>query len=109
MIDTEVYANSVEELYAKKALRKKELQDNIIIYDSRICVDAWAEKAFDTYKQGTAGLEDTKARYRKYISPIHLFALQSVIITYRSIYSLKVVRNTDVEHPFRALSCCISV
>lgn len=65
----EVYANSVEELYAKKALRKKELQNNIIIYDSRICVDAWAEKAFDTYKQGTAGLEDTKARYRKYISP----------------------------------------
>ena len=65
----EVYANSAEELYTKKALRKKELQDNIIIYDNRISVDIWAEKAFDTYKHDSSGLEDTKARYRKYVSP----------------------------------------
>ena len=64
-----VYADSLEELYAKKALKLKELKDNIIIYDRNISVDEWAEKAFDTYKHGVKGLEDTKARYRKYVSP----------------------------------------
>ena len=65
----EVYANDLEELYAKKAIRKKELADNLIVYDRHISVDTWAEKAFNTYKQGLKGLEDTKARYRKYVSP----------------------------------------
>ena len=65
----DVKANSLEDLYAKKALRKKELEENIIIYDRSIPVDEWAEKAFDTYKQSTKGLEDIKARYRKYVSP----------------------------------------
>ena len=64
-----VYADSVEELYSKKALKLKELKDNIIIYDSHICVDDWANEAFDTYKQGVKGLEDIKARYKKYVSP----------------------------------------
>ena len=64
-----VYADSLEELYAKKALKQKELKDNIIIYDRNISVDEWAEKAFDTYKHGVKGLDDTKARYKKYVSP----------------------------------------
>ena len=65
----EVYANSLEELYAKKALKKKALEENIVSYDRHISVDEWAIKAFDTYKQDSTSLEDTKSRYRKYISP----------------------------------------
>lgn len=65
----DVVANTLEELYAKKALRKKSLEENSIIYDKNVAVDEWAEKAFDTYKQDSSSLDDTKARYRKYISP----------------------------------------
>ena len=64
-----VRADSTEELYMKKALKLKELKDNIIIYDRNISVDEWAEQAFRTYKHGVKGLEDTKARYKKYVSP----------------------------------------
>ena len=64
-----VYADSVEELYSKKALKLNELKNNIIIYDSHVSVDEWAVKAFDTYKQNVKNLEDIKARYRKYVSP----------------------------------------
>lgn len=53
----------------KKALKLKDLKENIVVYDRNISVDEWAEKAFDTYKQGTKGLDDVKARYRKYVSP----------------------------------------
>ena len=64
-----VRADSIEELYSKKALKLKELQDNIIIYDRRTSVDDWAKQAFDTYKYDTKGIDDTKARYDKYVSP----------------------------------------
>ena len=65
----EVRANTIEELYEKKALRKKELVDNIVIYDRHISVTEWANKAFETYKQGSKSLDDIKARYRKYVAP----------------------------------------
>ena len=65
----QIWAHTLEDLYAKKALRLKELQENVIIYDNNICVDEWAKKAFDTYKKSSSGLNDTKARYEKYISP----------------------------------------
>ena len=65
----DVKADTIEELYKKKALKQKDLEDNVIVYDSNITVDQWAIKAFDTYKQGSSSLADTKARYRKYISP----------------------------------------
>ena len=64
-----VRGDTPEELYTKKALRQKELEDSVIIYDKNITVDDWAYKAFDTYKQGSSSLNDTKARYRKYVSP----------------------------------------
>ena len=64
-----VRAHTLEELYAKKALRKKELEENMVIYDKHISVDEWADKAFDTYKQNTKNLYDIKARYKKYVSP----------------------------------------
>jgi len=65
----DVKANTVEELYSKKALKLKELKDNIVVYDRNISVDEWALKAFETYKQGSSSLDDTKNRYWKYISP----------------------------------------
>ena len=65
----DVRANTLEELYVKKAEREKELKENIVIYDRHISVDEWADKAFDTYKKGVKGLEDIKARYKKYVSP----------------------------------------
>ena len=65
----DIRANSPEELYAKKALKKKELKENYIVYDRNVSVDAWAKIALDTYKFGLKGLKDTKARYRKYVSP----------------------------------------
>lgn len=65
----DVAANTLEELYEKKALKKKDLEENVIIYDKHISVDEWANKAFDTYKNGVKGLADIKARYRKYVSP----------------------------------------
>ena len=64
-----IRAHTLEELYTKKALRKKELEENIIIYDRHVSVDEWAVKAFDTYKQNTKNLCDIKARYKKYVSP----------------------------------------
>ena len=64
-----VYANTLEELYAKKAEKKKQLEDRIIIYDDKTTVDAWAEEVFNIYKIGTSGLADTKNRYYKYVSP----------------------------------------
>lgn len=65
----EIRANTLEQLYEKKAEKKKSLKDNIIIYDRFIAVDEWAVKAFDTYKHGVQGIDDIKARYKKYISP----------------------------------------
>ncbi|MCR5590507.1 MAG: site-specific integrase [Lachnospiraceae bacterium] len=65
----EVYANTVEELYEKKALKKKRLQDDVVVYDRHTTVDKWAEEAFDTYKANVQGLRDIKCRYNKYVSP----------------------------------------
>lgn len=65
----EVYANSPEELYTKKALKLKDLKENVVIYDRRTSVDDWSKIAFNTYKSGLKGLNDSKARYNKYISP----------------------------------------
>ena len=64
-----VRANSVEELYSKKANKLRDLKENLIIYDSHIAVDVWARQAFDTYKNGVKGVRDMKCRYDKYVSP----------------------------------------
>lgn len=64
-----VYANTLEELYEKKALKKKQLKDDLIVYDKHTTVDRWADEAFDTYKSNVQGLKDIKNRYKKYVSP----------------------------------------
>lgn len=66
----DIYANSVEELYEKKALKKKQLQDDLIVYDKHTTVDQWADVSFDTYKSKVQGLRDIKCRYKKYVSPV---------------------------------------
>lgn len=65
-----VRANTLEELYTKKANKLRDLKENVIIYDGRISVDAWAEKAFNTYKRNVKGLDDMIGRYHKYVSPV---------------------------------------
>ena len=65
----EVRANTLEELYTKKAQKLNELKNETIIYDERTTLDMWAEKAIDTYKSGSTSLQAMKDRYRKYISP----------------------------------------
>lgn len=64
-----VRAHSLEDLYTKKANKLRDLKENVIIYDSHILVDAWSERAFDTYKHDVNGVDDMKRRYRKYVSP----------------------------------------
>ena len=66
----EVYANTLEELYEKKALKKKQVQDEVVIYDKHTSVDMWADEAFDVYKAKVQGLRDIKTRYKKYVSPV---------------------------------------
>lgn len=65
----EVRANTVDELYEKKAAKKKQVTESVIVFDSHTSVDAWAEEAFDTYKSNVKGLYDIKNRYKKYVSP----------------------------------------
>lgn len=64
-----IRANSLEDLYTKKANKIRDLKEKYIIYDDGVLVDAWAEIAFDTYKRDVKGLEDMKRRYEKYVSP----------------------------------------
>ncbi len=42
-----VYADTMEELYVKKADKKRELEKNVIVYDGKTTVDTWAEEVFD--------------------------------------------------------------
>ena len=64
-----VKGNTQEELYTRKANKLRDLKENVIIYDSKILVNTWAERAFDTYKSDNKGLYDIKNRFYKYISP----------------------------------------
>ena len=62
-----VHADTLEELYTKKANRLRDLEENTVIYDSSVPVDSWADIAFDTYKGNVQGLDDIKKRYKKYV------------------------------------------
>lgn len=64
-----IHADTMEELYSKKANKIRDLKENNIVYDSDVSVDRWADIAFDTYKRDVKGLEDIKKRYKKYVSP----------------------------------------
>lgn len=46
----EVYGDTLEEVITKKALKLKELEDNVIIYNSNTTVQEWGDKAVDVYK-----------------------------------------------------------
>ncbi|MCR4849822.1 MAG: site-specific integrase [Lachnospiraceae bacterium] len=65
-----VRADTIEDLYMKKANKLRDLKENIVIYNSNTTLDQWADIAFDTYKKDTTGLYDMKKRYKKYVSPV---------------------------------------
>lgn len=64
-----VRANTLEDLYSKKANKLRDLKENVIIYDSQVTVDLWADRAFETYKYNVKDLAFIKKRYQKYVSP----------------------------------------
>lgn len=64
-----VRADSLDELYEKKAKKIEELKTRSRIYSPSTTVDQWADVAFDTYKSKVKDLENIKKRYRKYVSP----------------------------------------
>lgn len=66
----EVYANTLEELYTKKAEKLRSLKENTIVYDKMVPLDVWAKISFDTYKRSVKGYDDIKKRYDKYVSPV---------------------------------------
>ena len=65
-----VRADSLDELYEKKAKKIEELKTRSRIYSPSTTVDQWADVAFDTYKSKVKDLENIKKRYSKYASPI---------------------------------------
>lgn len=64
-----VKGKTLEDVYTRKANKLRDLKENVIVYDHRTTVDAWAEQALDTYKANVKGLQDMKNRYYKYVSP----------------------------------------
>lgn len=64
-----VRADSVEELYEKKAQKLHELKTRSVILSPSTTVDQWARVAFDTYKKKVKDLPNIKGRYEKYVSP----------------------------------------
>ena len=64
-----IRANTLEELFTKKANKLRDLKESVIIYDSAISVDLWSRKAFETYKKDSKGRQDSLWRYEKYVSP----------------------------------------
>ena len=85
-----VYADTLEELYTKKADKKRELDSKVIIYDEKTTVDAWADEVFKIYKSGVSGIEDTRARYRKYISK---YIGYKPLISVRSVECQNILNN----------------
>lgn len=65
-----VKGNTLEEVYTRKANKLRDLKENVIVYDSKVSVDVWADRAFDTYKHDNQSLYDMKKRYKNYVSPI---------------------------------------
>lgn len=91
-----VRADTLEELYVKKAKKKEQVEKTVIIYDERTTVDQWAEIVFDTYKRKTPGLSDTKNRYHKYISPV---------IGYKALISVRDVECQNILNNCAGLNC----
>ena len=64
-----IRANSLDELYDKKAQKIQELKTKSRIYSPSTTVDQWAGAAFDAYKSKVKDLPNIKKRYQKYVSP----------------------------------------
>lgn len=64
-----VRANTLDELYEKKAEKIAELKKQTKIFSPSTTVDDWAAVCFDTYKSKVKDLPNMKKRYSKYVSP----------------------------------------
>ena len=64
-----VRANTLEELYDKKAKKIAELKSRSRILSPSTTVDDWSKVAYDTYKSNVKDLPNMKRRYSKYVSP----------------------------------------
>lgn len=64
-----VKADTLEELYEKKAKKISDLKEGLHILDSHTTVDVWAKKAYEVYKHNVKGLDQILYRYDKHISP----------------------------------------
>ena len=65
-----IKANTLEELYEKKAAKLQELKSEHRIYSPNTKVSEWAAVAYDTYKPSVKQLPEIKGRYKKYIDPV---------------------------------------
>ena len=66
-----IRGDSLEEVYRKMAEKKHQLENALVIYDSKMPLKVWADAAIDTYKSGLsdASLYDVKTRIKKHIIP----------------------------------------
>lgn len=65
-----VKADTLEELYRKKAEKERQLQDDNRILSPETSVREWSEVSYNTYKIDVKGISAIKGRYLKYIDPI---------------------------------------
>lgn len=67
-----IRADTLEELGAKIALKRRDVEEGRVLVTSSMTVDKWAEICTETYRQGIKEKrkEDIKRRYQNYISPV---------------------------------------
>ena len=94
-----IKANTLEELYTKKANKLRDLQENVVQYDKHMTLDEWATIAINTYKSHVSYLKDIIYTYNKHISPE---------IGSRPIGSIKAVECQTVmnKHAGKSFSFC---
>ena len=62
-----VFGNTLEEVYEKKARKIEDLRSGRINYTGSMTVREWTDIALDTYKKDVKGLPDMKTRINKHI------------------------------------------
>lgn len=65
-----IRADTLEELGAKTALKRKEIEEGRVLVSGNMTVDQWAEICFSTYKSTSEKTKrDIIARYKNHVSP----------------------------------------
>lgn len=63
----QIYGDTLDEVYEKKAQKLQELKEGRIRYDGNMTVKDWTEQALNTYKVNVKNLDDMKSRINKHI------------------------------------------